>query len=82
MTAEQALALGRVPEGWLSDLTLSEGEAHLSIVLGQRPTGRAVAAIAFDTLKRRQPDTASTLVWRATEPGWWWLGGILDAPLR
>lgn len=50
-------AMGHVPVGWLAELTLAEGEAHLGIGFGQGPVGRAVAAIAFDTLKRCLPDT-------------------------
>ena len=57
LEADLSQALGRVPEGWLGELTLLEGEAHLGIAFGHGPVGRAVAAIAFDTLRRCLPDT-------------------------
>ena len=50
-------ALGRVPEGWLAELSLTPGEARLGIGLGHGPVGRTVATIAFDTLRRCMPDT-------------------------
>ena len=57
LAADLSQALGRVPEGWLGELTLEAGEAHLGIAFGQGPVGRAVAAAAFDTLRRCLPDT-------------------------
>ena len=50
-------AMGRALLGCLGELALTEGEVHLGIGLGQGPVGRAVAAIAFDTLRRCLPDT-------------------------
>ena len=57
LEADLSQALGRVPEGWLGELSILEGDAHLGIAFGQGPVGRAVAAIAFDTLRRCLPDT-------------------------
>ena len=57
LAADLSQAMGRVPEGWLGELILEAGEAHLGIAFGQGPVGRAVAAVAFDTLRRCLPDT-------------------------
>jgi hypothetical protein len=57
LAADLSLAMGRVPEHWLAELRLDAGEAHLGIAFGQGPVGRAVAAVAFDTLRRCLPDT-------------------------